>query len=146
MRQCDACEGFIPAESRGCPHCQRPIRRVARAVQAVAASGTLVTLMACYGMPACPQYVDGDKDGASVCTSKGYAKDYGDDCDDADPARRPGVPDPEGDGVDQNCDGVDGLVAVVSGRALQSAAPSGGSAAPQSSGTPAAPSGAPSAR
>lgn len=32
----------------------------------------------------------------------------GADCDDLDPAIRPGVPDPVGDGVDQNCDGLDG--------------------------------------
>jgi hypothetical protein len=31
-----------------------------------------------------------------------------DDCDDADPARYPGAPDDVGDGIDQNCDGVDG--------------------------------------
>ena len=33
------------------------------------------------------------------------------DCDDHDPRRYPGAPDPEGDGIDQNCDGIDGLQA-----------------------------------
>lgn len=33
----------------------------------------------------------------------------GPDCDDRDAAVRPGVPDPVGDGLDQNCDGTDGV-------------------------------------
>jgi hypothetical protein len=30
------------------------------------------------------------------------------DCDDNDPKRHPGAEDVEGDGIDQNCDGIDG--------------------------------------
>ncbi|TNE90019.1 MAG: hypothetical protein EP330_09330 [Deltaproteobacteria bacterium] len=31
------------------------------------------------------------------------------DCDDSDASVNPGADDPEGDGIDQNCDGVDGV-------------------------------------
>ncbi|MEE4330109.1 MAG: putative Ig domain-containing protein, partial [Wenzhouxiangella sp.] len=36
------------------------------------------------------------------------------DCDDADNTIFPGAPDPEGDGIDQNCDGIDGELALTS--------------------------------
>jgi len=67
--------------------------------------------------------VDGDGDGDPLCSdcddSDGLLHGFdldGDfatpcegDCDDADPDRRPGGPDPWGDDQDGNCDGVDGL-------------------------------------
>lgn len=43
---------------------------------------------------------DGDGEAAAPC---------GGDCDDADPSRYPGAADAMGDGVDDNCDGVDGV-------------------------------------
>lgn len=50
--------------------------------------------------PACRD--DADRDGA-VSSACG-----GNDCDDADAERSPGAPDPSGDGVDADCDGIDG--------------------------------------
>jgi hypothetical protein len=71
----------------------------------VAAGGALVTLMACYGMvarPAGPYNADcqSDNDRDAVCAPR--------DCDDARPDVYPGAADPDLDGIDQNCDGVDG--------------------------------------
>lgn len=148
MRPCEGCEGFVPTGVDACPHCGRVPRRASHALGSAALAGSLVTLMACYGMAPCPELVDHDKDGSLVCAKPGY-DDYGDrrDCDDADPARAPGFPDPEGDGVDSNCDGVDGISSVVSARRASSNRPLG-SGAPSASAWPsgaASASGAPSA-
>ena len=43
--------------------------------------------------------IDADGDGFSLGSG---------DCDEADPSVHPGADDPVGDGIDQNCDGVDG--------------------------------------
>ncbi len=42
-------------------------------------------------------YADDDGDGFS---------ELGGDCDDDNPARNPGLPELEGDGIDNNCDGI----------------------------------------
>lgn len=66
-----------------------------------ASAATVMTLMACYGAPYDEPFecYDGDSDG--YCPSTG-------DCDDTEFEIRPGAIDTLGDGVDQNCDGVDG--------------------------------------
>lgn len=64
-----------------------------------ASAATAMTLMACYGSP----YDDidcGDFDSDGYCAPA--------DCDDWNFEIRPGAVDPLGDGIDQNCDGVDG--------------------------------------
>ena len=59
-------------------------------------------------------YYDGDGDGygrsdypIARCTDPGYPT-IGGDCDDGDAGVHPDAADPVGDGIDQNCDGVDG--------------------------------------
>lgn len=49
--------------------------------------------------------LDGDGHGWS---GNGFANPRGGDCDDLDASVRPGAPDPAGDGVDSDCDGIDG--------------------------------------
>jgi hypothetical protein len=107
---CPACAGFVPAALAACPHCAAPcpasrprsLRRVLATMLGSAACA--VTLMACYGVAprhanyADPHCEDLDRDGA--CAPQ--------DCDDGDPTVFPGAEDPDLDGVDQNCDGVDG--------------------------------------
>lgn len=78
------------------------------------ASGGLVamTLMACYGAaptgyhpvePTAPPTSDLDNDGFATTGEPGHV-----DCDDTVATIHPGAEDPPGDGIDQNCDGVDG--------------------------------------
>jgi hypothetical protein len=95
-----------------CPHCDAPapaIGRISRTLGVIFGSGALaVTLMACYGLPPCDADDDRDRDGAYA----GYCDDYNGitlhDCDDTNPAIHECADDPEGDGIDQNCDGADG--------------------------------------
>lgn len=96
-----------------------------------------MTLMACYGLPPCKEAVDNDHDGFSVCLDGGRL-DAPADCNDSNPSIHPNAADPVGDGIDQDCDGVDGtrsknpLVASASG----STSASSPTASPSSSITP----------
>jgi hypothetical protein len=84
------------------------LSQIARAAVALAAGGGLsMTLAACYGAP-CTAGVDNDGDGAIV--GGGCGLGFQQDCNDSDVGIRPGADDPVGDGIDQNCDGVDGTV------------------------------------
>jgi hypothetical protein len=126
LSTCTSCRGFVPATAARCPNCdasaepRRP-RPLARRLLAAAGAGAVsITLMACYGAPAHyykepprPQTAcdpgEQDADGDGFCTPA--------DCDDQSAAIRPQVADPDGDGVDQNCDGVDGVAPDTSVRA-----------------------------
>lgn len=119
LSSCANCNGFVPAKASACPHCDAAVPSkwpaFAKRVLGLSAGGMLsMTLMACYGLPPCdpddandpycaPAYcTDGeDLDQDGICTP--------DDCMDMDPMIYPGAYDPDGDAVDQNCDGVDGV-------------------------------------
>lgn len=73
---------------------------------------TLVSLMACYGMayvphPVEPRGADGDGDGYALPLGANAPGAF--DCDDTRADVHPGAEDVAGDGIDQNCDGVDGM-------------------------------------
>jgi len=111
LSRCHVCAGLSPATRAVCLHCDAALvtpraARLARVLgRLLVAGGALITLMACYGaMPhrggpyeACG---GGDQDRDGVCADR--------DCDDARVDVFPGAADPDLDGVDQNCDGVDG--------------------------------------
>jgi len=131
-----ACGGLTPiGASNACLHCDAPLRqppRWALRLTALLGPAGAILLAACYGGPgryygaqrptgpggAFRMDHDGDgvpggwecpQDSPAGCgdfTKQPPPPDA--DCDDADRTRYPGAQDIDGDGVDQNCDGVDG--------------------------------------
>lgn len=105
LSRCATCDGFSPPRRAACVHCDAPVRsrlgQLGRALAAGAGAGAfMMTLMACYGRSHQPACTGSNADGDGSCLP--------DDCNDGDPAVHPGAQDPEQDGIDQNCDGVDG--------------------------------------
>ncbi len=115
MLNCVRCEGFIPAKASSCPHCDAPTGRRSklRTLLNVAGGGAVaMTLMACYGgaprdyAPVAPTNTNACTDPSQDLDKDGYC---GDDCDEMNAAIHPGAADTSEDGIDQNCDGVDGV-------------------------------------
>lgn len=106
MKSCPSCESFVPAHI--CPECGHVFAKkksLMKALMNVAASGAaVVTLAACYGVPYEPsEYCD---DPSTDLDGDGYCGTY--DCDESSATTNAFAFDDLGDGVDQNCDGVDG--------------------------------------
>ncbi|MDI3283469.1 putative metal-binding motif-containing protein [Polyangium sp. 15x6] len=109
LKTCVSCEGFVPGSASSCPHCGAAAEKVpsalagfGKSLAALATGGAMaVTLMACYGLPPCDPA--DDKDGDGFCP-------WHDDCDDTNKDIHPGAQDTTGDGIDQNCDGTDGVM------------------------------------
>jgi hypothetical protein len=121
LSSCAACGGFSP-EAAACVHCDAalPARPPGRARRGgslwrfLAGGGFMMTLAACYGVAYRPDHLPRT------------------DCDDGDAMRYPGGPDADGDGVDTNCDGVDGWrdPAVLAEPAAPAPAPTAPTPAP----------------
>ena len=117
FRHCPACDGYLPRGALTCPHCDAAVVRALierhrglKWLNLVGGSAVTVTLMACYGGGAigdagCFGLDEDDDTFLDNCVNDNVL-----DCDDTDPRVHPYADDPAGDGVDQNCDGVDGVL------------------------------------
>ena len=137
MQTCPSCDGLNPTAARACVHCDEALPRRSRLAQRLSLllgpAGSIL-LAACYGAPGMYRHqnypngpggavrLDEDHDGAyGPWTCGPNTTEACDDfvrhepppadldCDDHDATRYPGAEDPDGDGIDQNCDGVDGV-------------------------------------
>lgn len=111
LSSCSECQSFLPAGASACPHCgagrallsSKPLR----GLFAVGAGSLLaMTLSACYGAPVGPEGNPWCSNSSLDLDGDGYCGMY--DCNESDASVNTGRYDEEGDGIDQNCDGVDG--------------------------------------
>lgn len=117
LTSCDDCGGFVPRLASACPNCGCQTDRSRNALRVllnVAGGGAVaMTLMACYGPPphAYPEPATPDLDTSCRSAEDDIDKDgfCADDCDEVNPQVHPGADDPVGDGIDQDCDGADGI-------------------------------------
>ena len=101
MLACPSCGGLTPRPLRRCLHC-----RGRRLFAFLLGPAGAVLLAACYGAPG--RYGNAGRYPTTPTDQDGDGATSDVDCDDHDPTRYPGAADPDGDGIDQNCDGVDG--------------------------------------
>lgn len=111
LSSCSECRGFLPAGAVACPNCgaARPLVSSAplRGLFAVGAGSLLaMTLSACYGAPIGPDTNPWCDVPSNDLDGDGYCGTY--DCNESDSTVNTGRFDEDGDGIDQNCDGVDG--------------------------------------
>ena len=111
MLTCSACGGLTPRTPGvvACLHCEArlsPPRGFALLRFLLGPAGA-VLLAACYGPPP-GRYNHLDRPVPGADDHDGDSSPAGQDCDDNDRNIYPGAPDVFGDGVDTNCDGVDG--------------------------------------
>ncbi|MCO4744211.1 MAG: putative metal-binding motif-containing protein [Proteobacteria bacterium] len=97
MNTCSRCASFLRSDG-ACPTCRRgaglgAVALLGLVLGGCAGPGGDESMVALYGMPV----VDDDNDGW-----------FEDDCNDADPDVHPCATETDGDGVDSNCDGIDG--------------------------------------
>lgn len=136
LLDCRSCSGFIPPGASACPCCGEdvatkatPTARISplKAAFGLAATGLMaVSLMACYGLPMCDDKDKVDNDGDSYFKDVGSCYVESPDCDDTNPNVHPGADDPAGDGIDQNCDGADGIASTTSSGGAAGSTSSGG--------------------
>ncbi|MEN0062818.1 MAG: putative metal-binding motif-containing protein [Myxococcota bacterium] len=105
MWKCETCERHVLPVVQVCPFCTT--LRVASWSTAVV---TPIVLSACYGAPPCAddQVTDQDNDGFVVPLPNQACWPAGEpDCDDTDATVNPGAAEICGDGIDNNCDGIE---------------------------------------
>ncbi len=121
---CTGCNGFSPPGRKRCLHCGKASATAGvrgkpwfRTVVTIAGGASLsMTLAACYGMPCAGDVCHGvhDMGISEFCSEPGRDLDLDGhclafDCDEDNPEINTSADDPEGDGIDQNCDNIDGV-------------------------------------